>query len=522
MGTTASGVNGILNSVKQKEISNIDVQIYDLKQAFDSLWIHDVMNDMFEVSEPDDKLSLLFEANKESLVAINTPLGLTERKLVKMAEMQGSVWAPLKCAVTMDVIGKETETIEENHKNLIKYKNIVAIPPLEMIDDLLTFAECGQKSKKMNTYINAKIELKKLELSDKKCKKMHLGSDNFLFPDLFAHNKDMSSSDLEKYLGDLISSDCSNVANLSAKSAKGMGKISQIMNILNEVSLGVHYFEIAVRLREALFVNSIMTNVEALYGLTKENIEILEDVDKVLLRKIFSSHSKCPSEAFYLELGILPISYIIKGRRLMFLHDILKRKENELLSRFFHAQNLKPIRNDWCTTVKEDLKFLNINLSFDEIKVMSKYSFKKIVKTKIRECAFYELMSKIEKNDHSKLKNILYQDLKMQPYLNSNLVNSNQAKQLFRFRTRMSNVKSNFKSMYSKVGLQCPLPECLEIEDDKHLLECEITNRLRNDTSVEFKKLYTGNVKEQLIIIDLLVSAEKIRDTMLEDDIQNA
>ena len=62
-----------------------------------------------------------------------------------------------------------------------------------------------------------------------------------------------------------------------------------------------------------------MTNVEALYGLTKENIEILEDVDKVLLRKIFSSHSKCPSEAFYLELGILPIKYIVKGRRLIFL-----------------------------------------------------------------------------------------------------------------------------------------------------------------------------------------------------------
>ena len=140
-----------------------------------------------------------------------------------------------------------------------------------------------------------------------------------------------------------------------------------------------------------------MTNVEALYGLTKENIEILEDVDKVLLRKIFSSHSKCPSEAFYLELGILPIKYIVKGRRLMFLHDILKRKDSELLSRFFQAQNLKPVRNDWCNTVKDDLKDLRINLSFDDIKVLSKYSFKKIVKTKIKECSFYELMSKNRK-----------------------------------------------------------------------------------------------------------------------------
>ena len=111
-------VNGILNSVKQKEISNIDVQIYDLKQAFDSLWIHDVMNDLYEVCEPDDKISLLFETNKESLLAISTPMGLTERKSVKLAEMQGSVWAPLKCAVTMDVLGKESEQIEENQKKI--------------------------------------------------------------------------------------------------------------------------------------------------------------------------------------------------------------------------------------------------------------------------------------------------------------------------------------------------------------------------------------------------------------------
>ena len=346
---------------------------------------------------------------------------------------------------------------------------------------------------------------------------MHLGTDNFLCPDLFAHEKKMASSDVEKYLGDLISRDCSNTANLSAKSAKGMGKISQIMNVLNDVSLGVHYFEIAVALREAIFINGIMTNVETLYGLTKENIEILEDVDKVLLRKILSAHSKCPSEALYLELGILPISYIIKGRRLMFLYDILSRNENELLSKFFQAQCLNPIRDDWCNTVKDDLKSLNINMTFDNIQKISKYSFKKLVKSKIRELAFCDLISKIKNNDHSKLKNITYNELKMQPYLKSSLVSTNQAKQLFRFRTRMSNVKCNFKSKYSKEGLLCPLPGCLEIEDDKHLLNCNIADSARQDIKMDFMKLYSSNVKEQIILIGLLVSGENLRDSLIED-----
>ena len=62
--------------------------------------------------------------------------------------------------------------------------------------------------------------------------------------------------------------------NFSSKFAKGMGIVPQIMSILSEVSLGVHYFEIAMLLREAMFVNGILTNVEALYGIKKENIEM--------------------------------------------------------------------------------------------------------------------------------------------------------------------------------------------------------------------------------------------------------
>ena len=41
----------------------------------------------------------------------------------------------------------------------------------------------------------------------------------------------------------------------------------------------------------------------------------------------------------------------------------------------------------------------------------------------------------------------------------------------------MSNVKSNFKSKYSKVGYLCPLVECGKFEDDQHLLKCTKTKK---------------------------------------------
>ena len=40
------------------------------------------------------------------------------------------------------------------------------------------------------------------------------------------------------------------------------------------------------------------------------------------------------------------------------------------------TQKLSPVKNDWCLTIAEDLKYLNINLSEKEISMMKKAKFK--------------------------------------------------------------------------------------------------------------------------------------------------
>ena len=71
-------LNGILNSVKQKEGKPLDVQLYDIRQMFDSLWECETMNDLYEVCTPDDKLALVYESNREIFIKVNTPFGETE------------------------------------------------------------------------------------------------------------------------------------------------------------------------------------------------------------------------------------------------------------------------------------------------------------------------------------------------------------------------------------------------------------------------------------------------------------
>ena len=72
-------LNGILNEVKNGDKECLDLQLLDISKCFDSLWVEEIMNDIYEVTEGNDKLSLMYEENKESYVAISTPIGTTER-----------------------------------------------------------------------------------------------------------------------------------------------------------------------------------------------------------------------------------------------------------------------------------------------------------------------------------------------------------------------------------------------------------------------------------------------------------
>ena len=56
----------------------MDIQIYDYKQCFDSLWLEECLNDMYSGGLQDDKLNLLYTANNLVNIAVRTPVGKTE------------------------------------------------------------------------------------------------------------------------------------------------------------------------------------------------------------------------------------------------------------------------------------------------------------------------------------------------------------------------------------------------------------------------------------------------------------
>ena len=206
-------VLGVINAVLKEGGSCIDIQIYDLVQAFDGLWLADCMNDLYDsipVDQRDDKLALMYEANVNTTMAVNTAMGQTDRVSIRETVQQGGVFGPIMCSNSIDKIGKKCY---ERGENLYLYKQRVNILPLGMVDDLLGISSCGQSSVSLNTYINTQIELKKLRFHtpDKegktKCHKLHIGTKNKLCPELKVHGTTMKEASHDVYLGHTISSD---------------------------------------------------------------------------------------------------------------------------------------------------------------------------------------------------------------------------------------------------------------------------------------------------------------------------
>ena len=281
--------------------------------------------------------------------------------------------------------------------------------------------------------------------------------------------------------------------------------------MLDDIPFGKHYFEVGIILRDSLLVSSVLFNSEAWYNLTESELDLLETVDLLFLRKLLKAPKGTPKEMLFLELGCLPLREIIRGRRLNFLHYILNEDPKSMIYRVLQSQLKSRTKKDWVTTVIEDMKKLELNVKMEEIRKTKKTSWKQVIKEKIKNYTFDKLEKR--KLSHSKVENVEHCGINMQKYLkpNKTKISKEDSQLIFKLRCRVTKAKENLKGIYD--NLECSA--CgKEEESQKHIVLCEELNKEQNNKKVNYDKIFNGTVTEKLIIAKIFKENFDILENM--------
>ena len=191
----------------------------------------------------------------------------------------------------------------------------------------------------------------------------------------------------------------------------------------------------------------------------------------------------------------------------MYHHNIMSRQENETIFKIYKKQQEDCVKGDWLKLLEKDFKFIGVEMNEEKIRSTPKDIYKKEIKQLIDKAAFSYFIEL--KNTHKKIKDIHYEALKIQPYLQSKLLNIKEKELLYSLRSHCHQSKFNFKKLF-KNNINCRFG-CKETEDQIHIFtNCVPLNSKRSNSKVTYNHIY-GSVLEQKDLMTSFIIIEQER-----------
>ena len=322
---------------------------------------------------------------------------------------------------------------------------------------------------------------------------------------------------LKNLIGDIISDDGKHDKNVQQRKNKGLGIISQVMQILESVFFGKYYFEVALVLRSSLLLSSMLLNSEAWVNLTDNNIRALEQTDEILLSKILDCEANTSNVVKYLELGVCPIRFEIMKRKLLFLHYLQQQDKSSMIFQVFQATLENPTKNDFVENCKQYMNTLCLNLPFDKFGELSKWRVKKLIKEKTSKAAFNYLMKIKEKQ--SKIVNLKYDRLEIQEYLVDGNRNTKLSKIIFKARSLTLDIKLHKKWKFKDtICVGCGERE----ESGEEILKCDGFDKEREEEvpkEMKYSNFFDGTSSQMVELAQIIKKRLKVREKIMEETV---
>jgi hypothetical protein len=238
---------------------------------------------------------------------------------------------------------------------------------------------------------------------------------------------------------------------------------------------------------------TILYACDMYYNLKENELRQIERIEEGYLRKILKTTKGCPITQLYFEVGQHPARFEIQKTRLLYLKYILEQNEESNLQKMLNLQLENPTRGDWASKCMNDLKELNINLSFAEIKSITKIKFTNILKEEMKKNAFKYWNKKRGKKGEE----IDYSCMEMSEYLQPTNIDLTveQKWKMFAIRNRIINIEYNFPKKETLTNCECGTKE-----DMQHIYNCELMSEHKKNESLPYNNIFNGNVKQQIMV----------------------
>ena len=465
----------------------------DVTKAYDKAWLSAILYVMHKQGLEAPEWEIIKRLNENLTAKIQTKYGDTREIKIKDSIRQGGVLSVSQYALLMDEINKE---ITEEDLGIYLPSIEETIGCLLWMDDVILATLEPEKMQRMMDITDAVSGKYHIEFGAPKSNAMKIGGGKdrpiFKLGDMI-----LEYCKKYKYLG-LVQNDKNNMKDhIASMKGKVEGAYQTIMAIAGNRQFKGIEMKAIWELIESTVIAIITYGCETWNANKGETQEINRMMDNII-RRILLTPQTTPREALYIETGLLDPQTIAMKQRINMDHR-LKNGTSSRLSRLAQAEGTytwKELTDQYKTLAQVDENDL----------VGEPNTVKKKVKSKILQ--YFKGKINSDSTDKSKVRHLLEGKIDWNAGIRPKYMNElsrERASTIFKARTRMIDVKNNFRNKYNDLSCRA----CgVEDETQEHVLESCPVIHLSGDSKVRRSDVFEEDPEE------LKTTARKIREVL--------
>ena len=172
--------------------------LHDIEKCFNSLWLEDCINSIYENGVKNDILDLIHRLSQRAEIVVRTLFGDTDPFVVNNPIRQGTVLGPILYNCSLDQMRKDSKSYQNGS---------IQLKPLEFVDDIADPNDGYCQAQQSNHVISSTLERKKLTFAAEKCKVLKFGITKSHSSSLATGNDNLEVVSNFRYLGDEFDSE---------------------------------------------------------------------------------------------------------------------------------------------------------------------------------------------------------------------------------------------------------------------------------------------------------------------------